>query len=457
MSVPIQLDPNHLPPDVSREEVFQWQDRVDHASSILLEGTGAGAAFRGWLEPNRLMGDSLLSRLKATAARLQQKADVMVVIGIGGSYLGARAVIEALGGKNTDRVRFAGQTLSPEYINDLLADLRGKRWCINVVSKSGTTTEPAVAFRLLRSALEEQVGADAAKELIVATTGPDPKTSALRRVAEEKGYETFDVPPDVGGRYSVLSAVGILPTAFAGIDVDALVAGASDCAHNCERSDLRHNPAYFYTAARNLLYRKGKVIELLSVWDPRLHYFAEWWKQLVGESEGKENISLFPASVQYTTDLHSMGQWVQQGRRNLLETFLWVSEPDANVPIPHESQNADELNYLAGKTVGEVNRKAYEGTALAHRDGGVPNMTITIQRLDAGNLGALLYFFERAIAVSGYVMGVNPFNQPGVEAYKSNMFALLDKPGHEDESKQVRDRVKDSETQEPITFSDAGH
>lgn len=456
MSVPIQLDPNHLPPDVTAEEISAWQDRIDHAAIALVEGTGVGAEFRGWLDPSRLMNEDLRRRLKKTAARLREHADIMVVIGIGGSYLGARAVIEALAGKDVDRVRFAGQTLSPEYIVDLLNDLKGKRWCINVVSKSGTTTEPAVAFRLLRNALEEQVGADAAKDLIVATTGPDAKTSALRRVSEDKGYETYDVPPDVGGRYSVLSAVGILPIAFAGVDVDALVEGASDCAHACEHSGLRHNPAYFYTAARNLLYRKGKVIELLAVWDPRLLFLAEWWKQLVGESEGKEQISLFPASVQYTTDLHSMGQWVQQGRRNLLETFLWVAESDEDVTVPSESENADELNYLAGKKVSEVNRKAYEGTALAHRDGGVPNMTITIPRLDATNLGALLYFFERAIAVSGYLMGVNPFNQPGVEAYKNNMFALLNKPGHEEESEKVKERVKKSDTQPPITF-DSGH
>lgn len=452
MSVPIQLDPNHLPPDVTRDEVFQWQDRIDHTASILVEGTGAGADFRGWLEPSRLMNDDLRGRLKASAARLREKADIMVVIGIGGSYLGARAVVEALAGNDAWRVRFAGQTLSPEYIANLLDDLKGKRWCINVVSKSGTTTEPAVAFRLLRDALEEQVGADAAKDLIVATTGPDAETSALRRVADEKGYETYDVPPDVGGRYSVLSAVGILPIAFAGVDVDALVRGASDCAHDCEHSDLRHNPSYFYAAARNLLYRKGKVIELLATWDPRLLYLAEWWKQLVGESEGKENISLFPASVQYTTDLHSMGQWVQQGRRNLFETFLWVQNPDAEVEIPSEEQNADGLNFLAGKTVGEVNRKAYEGTALAHRDGGVPNMTITIPRLDAYHLGALLYFFERAIGLSGYLMGVNPFNQPGVEAYKTNMFALLNKPGYEDQSEEVQKRVKESDAAAPITF-----
>jgi glucose-6-phosphate isomerase len=453
MNVPIQLDPNYLPPDVSPDEIYGWQDRIDHAGVLLTEGAGAGAAFRGWMEPSRLMNDDLRGRLKASAARLREKADVMVVVGIGGSDLGARAVIAALAGKDAERVRFAGQTLSPEYITDLLEELKGKRWCINVVSKSGTTTEPAVAFRLLRAALEQQVGADAAKDLIVATTDPDAKKSALRRVAEDKGYETYEVPPDEGGRYSVLSAVGILPIAFAGVDVDALVQGASACAEASEPSDLRHNPACFYTAARNLLYRKGKVIELLAVWDPRLLYFAEWWKQLVGESEGKENISLFPASVQYTTDLHSKGQWVQQGRRNLYETFLWVRDSASDIAVPSEKDNADGLNFLAGMPVADVNRKAYEGTAMAHRDGGVPNMTITIPTLDAWNLGALLYFFERAIAMSGYVMGVNPFNQPGVEAYKTNMFALLNKPGYEETSAEVQKRVEESRKSKSIGFT----
>jgi glucose-6-phosphate isomerase len=398
------------------------------------------------------MNDALRTRLKRTAARLREKADVMVVVGIGGSYLGARAVVEALAGEEKERVRFAGQTLAPRYLAELLRELQGKRWCINVVSKSGTTTEPAISFRLLRAALEKQFGAEAARDLIVATTDPDASKSALRRVAEDKGYETYDVPPDVGGRYSVLSAVGILPIAFAGVDVDALVGGAADCAADCEHSDLKTNPACFYAAARNLLYRKGKVIELLAVWDPRLHYFAEWWKQLVGESEGKEHISLFPASVQYTTDLHSMGQWVQQGRRNLFETFLWVEENPVDLPVPTEKDNADGLNFLAGVQVGDVNRKAYEGTALAHRDGGVPNMTISIPRLDAAGLGALLYFFERAVAISGYLMGVNPFDQPGVEAYKNNMFALLNKPGYEDKSQEVEKRVKEANTQKAIRF-----
>lgn len=453
MSVAIKLDPNYLSPEASPAEVSSWQDRVDYVHSVLVDGTGPGADFLGWLYPDALMPAHLRSRIKATAARLREKADVMVVVGIGGSYLGARAVIEALAGSDAGRVVFAGQTLAPEYIASLLKSLEGKRWCINVVSKSGTTTEPAVAFRLLRAALEAQVGVEAAKDLIVATTDPDAAKSALRRVASAKGYELLDVPPNVGGRFSVLSAVGILPIAFAGVDVDALVEGASECCAACESSDVKANPAYYWVAARNLLYRQGKSIELLATWDPRLLYFAEWWKQLVGESEGKDQMSLFPASVQYTTDLHSMGQWVQEGRRILLETFISIDEIAPSVPIPNDPDNADGLNFLTGTEIGEVNRKAFEGTALAHRDGGVPNMTISIPRLDAANLGALIYFFERGVAVSGYLLGVNPFDQPGVEAYKTNMFALLKKPGSEAKSAEVLKRVEEGRKLAPIEFS----
>jgi glucose-6-phosphate isomerase len=452
MSLAIRLDPNYLAPEASAEEIGAWQDRVDYVHALLLEGSGLGADFLGWLRPSELMPADLRSNIKGTASRLREKADVMVVVGIGGSYLGARAVIEALGGSETGRVVFAGQTLAPDYIARLLRSLEGKRWCINVVSKSGTTTEPAVSFRILRDALERQVGAEAAKDLIVATTDPDAGKSALRRVATAKGYELFAVPPNVGGRFSVLSAVGILPVAFAGIDIDALVNGAAGCCAACEDSSLVSNPAYYWVAARNLLYRKGKAIELLATWDPRLLYFAEWWKQLVGESEGKEQMGLFPASVQYTTDLHSLGQWVQEGRRTLFETFVSIDDQSPELAIPNDPDNADGLNFLAGTQVGAVNRKAFEGTALAHRDGGVPNMTISVPRLDAENLGALLYFFERGTALSGYVLGVNPFDQGGVEAYKTNMFALLKKPGYEAKSAEVLARVEAGQRQAAIAF-----
>lgn len=455
MSMEIRLDPNYLSPDVTVDEVLSWQDRVDFTHQMLLEGTGEGAEMRGWLDPNEMMDPDLRTRILSTAARLRDKADVMVVIGIGGSYLGARAVIEALAGEDRKRVVYAGETLAPGDMAALLDSLQTKRWCINVVSKSGTTTEPAVAFRVLRAALERQVGAGAAKDLIVATTGADAGKSALRRVAEKKGYETYVVPEGVGGRYSVLSAVGILPIAFASIDIEALVNGAHACCAACESSDLRGNPAYYWAAARNLLYRKGKAIELLAIWDPRLHYLAEWWKQLVGESEGKDNISLFPASVQYTTDLHSMGQWVQEGRRNLFETFLWIEDSGPVIAIPDEPDNADGLNFLSGTALGEVNRNAFQGTALAHREGNVPNMAILVPRLDAWHLGALLYFFERAVAISGYLMGVNPFNQPGVEAYKTNMFALMGKPGFGEKTEEVREKIEQHEAGKPVAFRTA--
>lgn len=454
MSVAIRLDPSYLVPEASPDEIGAWQDRMDYVHSMLLDGTGLGADYLGWLRPADLMPAELRGRIKSTAARLREKADLMVVIGIGGSYLGARAVIEALAGSDAGRVVYAGQTLAPDYLTRLLTSLEGKRWCINVVSKSGTTTEPAISFRILRDALEQQVGKEAAKDLIVATTDPDSAKSALRRVATAKGYELYEVPPNVGGRFSVLSAVGILPIAFAGIDVNALVSGAAECCAACESSDVSTNPAYYWVAARNLLYRKGKAIELLATWDPRLHYFAEWWKQLVGESEGKEQMSLFPASVQYTTDLHSLGQWVQEGRRSLFETFVSVDDLAPAIAIPDDPDNADGLNFLTGTQIGMVNQKAFQGTALAHRDGGVPNMTISIPRLDAENLGALLYFFERGTAVSGYLLGVNPFDQGGVEAYKANMFALLKKPGFEAKSAEVLARVEAGNSQAAISFSE---
>jgi glucose-6-phosphate isomerase len=367
--------------------------------------------------------------VQAAAARLQAKADVMVVVGIGGSYLGARAVIDALAVPGAPAVVFAGQTLSADYTAQLLKDLEGVRFCINVVSKSGTTTEPAIAFRLLRELLERKVGKDAARELIVATT--DVAQGALRGLADQQGYETFPIPDDVGGRFSVLTAVGLLPIAFAGVDVAGLMQGALDSAGACATQDLAKNPAYAYAAARNVLYRQGKTIELMAGFEPRLHYLAEWWKQLYGESEGKDGKGIFPASVEFTTDLHSMGQYIQDGRRDLFETFVAIAGGQPDVAIPSDPQDLDGLNFLAGSMVDTANRAAFLGTALAHREGGVPSMTLTIPRLDAHSLGALLYFFEKACGISGYLLGVNPFNQPGVEAYKQNMFALMGKKGPE--------------------------
>ena len=328
--------------------------------------------------------------------------------------------------------------------------LQGKRFCINVVSKSGTTTEPAIAFRLLREQLIRQVGAERANELIIATT--DPAEGALRQMAAQQGYETFPIPTNVGGRYSVFTAVGLLPIAYAGIDVGALLDGAIACARACANADLQKNPAYVYAAARNLLYGKGKTIELLACFEPRLHYLAEWWKQLYGESEGKGHMGIFPASVEFTTDLHSMGQWIQEGRREIFETFITIAGGKPEVTIPSDAGNADGLNFLAGLSLDEVNRRAFDGTALAHYEGGVPSMTITLPELSARPLGTLLYFFERACAISGYLLGVNPFNQPGVENYKKNMFALMNKPGYETACTRVTAAVQEHLGKEVVSF-----
>jgi glucose-6-phosphate isomerase len=438
-TLPITLDAAHLAPDLTPDHVAAWTDRIAWAAKTLTGGTGAGADFLGWLDPAAIVSDAQITEIEQIASDLRDRSDTLVVIGIGGSYLGARAVIEALAPAGAAPVLFAGQNLSARYHDDLLAGLAGKRVALNVVSKSGTTTEPAVAFRLLRDHIEKQAGKDAARDLIVATT--DEKKGALRKVAGEVGYRTLPIADDVGGRYSVLSPVGLLPIAYAGIDIRALRQGAIDCAKAISaQPDPLKNPVHFYAAARNLLYNQGYAVEILASFEPRLHYVAEWWKQLFGESEGKDNAALYPSSVDLTTDLHSMGQYIQQGRRMLLETFLIVDGGEPDLPLP-VGDNADELGYLAGKPLTEINRAAYQGTALAHRDGGVPNMTIHLPTLDAYHLGALLYFFERACGVSGYLLGVNPFNQPGVEAYKKNMFALLAKPGNESETERLKQAV----------------
>ena len=436
----ISLDAAHLAPEVTPDHVAGWSSRLHWAQRTLLEGAGAGADFRGWLDPAALADDAQLAEIEAIAADLRGRSDELVVIGIGGSYLGARAVIEALAAPDdAGRVRFAGQNLSARYHRDLLASLEGKRVALNVVSKSGTTTEPAVAFRLLRARVEAQAGGGAAKDVIVATT--DAHRGALRKLAQKEGYRTLPIGDDVGGRYSVLSPVGLLPIAYAGVDIRALRRGALDCAARASEPDPLRNPILFYAAARNLLYGQGYGIEVLAAFEPRLHTLLEWWKQLFGESEGKDRMGLYPSSVEFTTDLHSMGQYLQQGRRQLLETFLWVGAEDEPVlPLP-AGDDADELEYLAGRPLTEINEAAFQATALAHRDGGVPNLTLRLARLDAYNLGALLYFFERACGVSGYLLGVNPFDQPGVEAYKKNMFALLAKPGHEKDTERLRAAV----------------
>lgn len=422
--LPIAINPEYLKPNVCTKMVANRQDMVDIAVKQLKSGACQGADFTGWLKPGIILAADELARLKATAEKLRKETDILLVIGIGGSYLGARAVIEALA-DNPEKVVYAGQNISANYMKRLKAQLAGKKVAINVVSKSGTTTEPALAFRIMK----ELVGKDVAKDRIVTTT--DAKKGALLQLAKKEGYETFVVPDNIGGRYSVLSAVGLLPIAYAGIDIDALVSGAKTCAELCSVTDPMKNPVFFYAAARNVLYNQGFSVELLASFEPRLHYLAEWWKQLYGESEGKENMALFPASVDFTTDLHSMGQYIQQGRRFVAETFLIVEGGETSLTVPSDTEDADGMNYLAGREVSYVNSKAYEATATAHREGGVPNMTILLEKLDAYSLGSLIYFYEMACAVSGLLLGVNPFNQPGVEAYKKHMFELLGKPGYD--------------------------
>ncbi|OFX15601.1 MAG: glucose-6-phosphate isomerase [Armatimonadetes bacterium RBG_16_58_9] len=402
--------------------IGQRNDALRTADERLRSGTCPGCDFTGWLNPDQIVSKEEMARLKSTAQRLRDQTDVLLVIGIGGSYLGARAVIEALS-DDPARVVYAGQNISAHYMRRLRAELAGKRVAINVISKSGATTEPAIAFRVLK----DLVGEVCAKDRIVATT--DANKGALLDLANKESYAKFVVRGDVGGRYSVLSVVGLLPIAYAGVDVDALVSGAKLCADLCANSNPLENPAYFYACARNALYDQGLSIELLASFEPRLHFFAEWWKQLFGESEGKEHMALYPASVDFTTDLHSMGQYIQEGRRILAETFLIVKEGEPSLTIPDDPDDADGLNYLAGSEVSYVNHQAYAATAQAHREGGVPNMTVLVDRLDARCLGALIYFFEIACAVSGLMLGVNPFSQPGVEAYKKHMFEILDKPG----------------------------
>ncbi len=420
--LPIALNVTNLSPFVKYEMVEQRKHIVEIADRMLRNGTCQGSDFTGWLKPDEILSNDELNQLKSTANQLANETDVLLVIGIGGSYLGARAVLEALA-DNPERVVYAGQNISAHYVNRIKKQLSNKKVAINVVSKSGTTTEPAIAFRIMK----DIVGNDAAKCRIIATT--DASRGALRELARKEGYKTFVVPDNIGGRFSVLSAVGLLPIAYAGINIDDFISGATHCAALCSNANPLNNPAYFYAIARNILYSKGYAIELLATFEPRLHFLAEWWKQLYGESEGKENMALYPASVEFTTDLHSLGQYIQEGRRILAETFLVIEEGEPSVKIPKWDDDSDELNYLAGREMSYVNSMAYQATAKAHYEGGVPNMTIAIKQLDAFSLGSLIYFFEIACAISGLILGVNPFNQPGVEAYKREMFKLLGKPG----------------------------
>ncbi|MCQ2335100.1 MAG: glucose-6-phosphate isomerase [Paludibacteraceae bacterium] len=415
------------------------------ANELLESGKGAGNDFLGWVHLPSSITDEFLAEVQATANLLRETAEIIVVAGIGGSYLGPRAVNEALDhtfglNGNNPRVVYAGNNIGEDYLADLMELLEGKTFAIINISKSGTTTETALAFRLLKTKLEATVGKEAARELIVAVT--DKEKGAARKLATKEGYKTFVIPDNVGGRFSVLTPVGLLAIACAGHDIKALVKGAQDM-EKATGVDVPYdqNPACQYAAMRNALYQDGKKIEILVNFQPKLHYMMEWWKQLFGESEGKDLKGIYPASVDFTTDLHSMGQWIQEGERTIFETVVSVEKANKTVLFPHDEENLDGLNFLAGKRVDEVNKMAELGTRLAHVDGGVPNMLVTIPVLDEYNLGQLIYFFERACGVSGYLLGVNPFNQPGVEAYKKNMFALLNKPGYEAESAAILARL----------------
>ncbi len=442
----IDLDIKHVYGTVSEAAVDALMPEAKAGLAHLVNADAAGNDFLGWLDLPSRTDEALTSDIEAAARSLRENCDVVVSIGIGGSYLGAKAVIESLSNAfsayGADAkgpvMLFAGQNIGEDYLNELMAYLEGKRFGIIVISKSGTTTEPAIAFRLLKARLEAEIGkAEAAKRIVAIT---DAKRGALRQLATEEGYKTFVIEDSVGGRFSVLSPVGLLPIAVAGFDIRALLDGARHMQEKLQQP-TEENIALRYASARNALYRDGKKIEILVNYNPKLHYFGEWWKQLYGESEGKDGKGIFPAAVDNSTDLHSMGQWIQDGERSIFETVLSVENPDKTVVIPSDEANLDGLNYIAGKRVDEVNKMAELGTRIAHVDGGVPNMRITIPALKERYLGELIYFFEIACGISGYMLGVNPFNQPGVEAYKKNMFALLAKPGYEKETEAIKSRL----------------
>lgn len=420
------LDDSKIKSFIKDEEILQWQEKVKEVHKKIHEKIGEGNNFLGWVDLPINYDKEEFSRIKLAAEKIRNDSDVLIVIGIGGSYLGSKAVIEALKGDSKLEIYFAGNDLSSRHMNDLLRKIEGKNVSLNVISKSGTTTEPALVFRILREWMEMKYGEEANKR-IYATT--DSEKGVLKELSIKKGYETFVVPDDIGGRYSVLTAVGLLPIAVAGINIDDLMCGAQAARQNFNNEDLLENDCYKYAVYRNILYKQGKEIEILANYEPCLHFVSEWWKQLFGESEGKDKKGIFPAAVDFTTDLHSMGQFIQDGNRILFETVLSIEEDEEKLVIKEEEQNSDGLNFLVGKTFDEVNKKAMEGTILAHTEGGVLNLIIKLPKLDAFNLGYLLYFWEKACAMSGYLLGVNPFNQPGVEVYKKNMFKLLGKPG----------------------------
>ena len=429
--------------------VKAYEPKVKAAQEALENGTCEGNDFLGWLHLPSSITPEFLDEIQAVANTLREKCEVVVVAGIGGSYLGARAVIEGLGNsfawlvndKKNPTILFAGNNIGEDYLFELTSFLKNKKFGVINISKSGTTTETALAFRLLKKQCEDQRGKEEAKDVIVAVT--DAKKGAARTCADKEGYKSFIIPDNVGGRFSVLTPVGLLPIAVAGFDVKQLVAGAADMEKACGKDvAFEENPAAIYAATRQALYTQaGKKIEIVCNFQPKLHYFAEWWKQLYGESEGKDQKGIFPAACDFTTDLHSMGQWIQQGERSIFETVISVETPNEKLLFPHDDENLDGLNFLEGKRVDEVNKMAELGTRLAHVDGGVPNILVNVPELNAYYLGQLIYFFEKACGISGLLEEVNPFNQPGVEAYKKNMFALLNKPGYEAESKAIQERL----------------
>ncbi|MDO4775239.1 MAG: glucose-6-phosphate isomerase [Aerococcaceae bacterium] len=444
----IHFDYSKALPFFGEHELNQLQDYVTVADKQLRQKTGAGNDFTGWVDWPQTYDKAEFAAIKKAAEQIKADSDVLVVIGIGGSYLGARAAIDFLsdsfynlkaGRKGMPQVLFAGNSISSTYLHDLL-DLIGDRdFSINVISKSGTTTEPAIAFRVLKEKLVAKYGQEEAVKRIYATT--DQARGALKQEADAQGYQTFVIPDDIGGRFTVLTAVGLLPIAVAGGDIDALMQGAQDAMQVYASAELTDNEAYQYAVIRNVLYRKGKVTELLINYEPALAFFNEWWKQLFGESEGKDFKGIYPSSANFSTDLHSLGQYIQEGRRNLFETVIKVDKPRHDIEIPTLAEDLDGLGYLEGQTVDFVNTKAFQGTLLAHTDGQVPNLVVNIPTMDAYTLGHLVYFFEIAVAISGYLNGVNPFDQPGVEAYKKNMFALLGKPGFEALAAELNERL----------------
>ncbi|SHJ30208.1 glucose-6-phosphate isomerase [Clostridium amylolyticum] len=449
MTDKITLDLSKTKPYLNEHETHNLQQMIDAAHHMLHNKTGSGSDFLGWIDLPINYDKAEFQRIQKAAEKIKKNSEILVVIGIGGSYLGARAAIEMLNHsfygllpnnkKDAPVILFAGNNISSTYMSELLEAVEGKDISVNVISKSGTTTEPAIAFRIFKEYLEKKYGKEGAKERIFATT--DKAKGALKTLADAEGYETFVIPDDVGGRFSVLTAVGLLPIACAGIDIGELMKGAADAREEYSTSSLKDNQCYQYAAARNALYRKGKTTEIIVNYEPNLHYFGEWWKQLYGESEGKDNKGIFPAAVDFSTDLHSMGQYIQEGIRNIFETVINVEKSKKEIIIEESAENIDGLNFLAGKTMDFVNKKAFQGTVLAHNDGGVPNIVINVPALTPYYFGQMVYFFEKACGISGYLLGINPFDQPGVEAYKKNMFALLGKPGYEDMKTELEKRL----------------